>query len=146
MIWNITVRYKFTRTHLFLKLYYFITWWTFFYECWCNGLLKGVPFTYQKELCVCVWGGGGRYRFTFNEIRNLPSVWGGWVSEWRLLQVTGAERWMMKGVRESIITATVLLSLHHFMSLTWSNKSLLDVKLNNVMLAWRDAMKHKIYR
>ena len=28
--------------------YYFITWWTFFFECWCNGLLNCVPFTYQK--------------------------------------------------------------------------------------------------
>ena len=31
--------------------HYFITWWTFFFECWCNGLLKCVPFTYQKILC-----------------------------------------------------------------------------------------------
>ena len=28
--------------------YYFITWWTFFFECWCNGILKCIPFTYQK--------------------------------------------------------------------------------------------------
>ena len=27
--------------------HYLITWWTFFSECWCNGLLKCVPFTYQ---------------------------------------------------------------------------------------------------
>ena len=29
--------------------YYFIKWWTFYSECWCNGLLKCVPFTYQKS-------------------------------------------------------------------------------------------------
>ena len=29
--------------------HYLITWWTFFFECWCNGLLKCVPFTYQKK-------------------------------------------------------------------------------------------------
>ena len=28
--------------------YYFITWRTVFFECWCNGLVKCVPFTYQK--------------------------------------------------------------------------------------------------
>ena len=28
--------------------YYFITWWTYYSECWCNGLLKCVPFTYQQ--------------------------------------------------------------------------------------------------
>ena len=40
---------KFSRTHFSLKLYevYFITRWTLFSECWCNGLLKNIPFTYQ---------------------------------------------------------------------------------------------------
>ena len=28
--------------------HYFITRWTFFFECWCNRLLKCVPFTYQQ--------------------------------------------------------------------------------------------------
>ena len=28
----------------------FITRWTFIFEFWCNGLLKCVPFTYQKKL------------------------------------------------------------------------------------------------
>ena len=38
-------------------MYYFInTWWTLFSECWCNGLLNCVPFTYQKYL--------GGYRYT----------------------------------------------------------------------------------
>ena len=31
------------------KMYYFITWWTFVTECWCNGLLNCVPFTYQER-------------------------------------------------------------------------------------------------
>ena len=32
--------------------YYFITWWTFYSECWCNGLLKCVPFTYKNIFWV----------------------------------------------------------------------------------------------
>ena len=35
--------------------YYFITW-TFFFECWCNGLLNCVIFTYQKCVFCFVWG------------------------------------------------------------------------------------------
>ena len=36
--------------HFYSKINFlnFITGWTFFSECWCNGLLKCVPFTYQK--------------------------------------------------------------------------------------------------
>ena len=31
------------------ELHYFIkSWWIFLTECWCNGLLNCVPFTYQK--------------------------------------------------------------------------------------------------
>ena len=29
-------------------MHYFITWWIFLTECWCNVLLICVPFTYQK--------------------------------------------------------------------------------------------------
>ena len=29
------------------EMHYFITWWIFLTECWCNGLLNCVPFTYQ---------------------------------------------------------------------------------------------------
>ena len=31
------------------KMHYFINWWIFLTECWCNGLFKCVPFTYQKK-------------------------------------------------------------------------------------------------
>ena len=30
--------------------YYFITWWTFLSECWCNGPLNYVLFPYQKKI------------------------------------------------------------------------------------------------
>ena len=38
------------------EMYYFITWWIFFTECWCNGLLNYVPFMYKKKL-------GGKVHF-----------------------------------------------------------------------------------
>ena len=34
---------------LYFEMYYFITWWTFFSECWCNGLLNSIPFMYQNK-------------------------------------------------------------------------------------------------
>ena len=40
------------------EMYYFITWWTFFAECWCNGLLSCIPFTY-KNICL-------GYKYTLN--------------------------------------------------------------------------------
>ena len=39
---------------LYFEMYYFITWWTFFSQCWCNGLLNCVPFTYKKNCGVQV--------------------------------------------------------------------------------------------
>ena len=36
-------------------LYYFITWWIFYSECWCNGLLKCVPFTCQRYFGVQIY-------------------------------------------------------------------------------------------
>ena len=33
---------------ILLKMHYFITCWPLFSECWCNGLLKCISFTYQK--------------------------------------------------------------------------------------------------
>ena len=62
--------------------YYLITWWTFYSECWGNGLLKCVPFTYQK----ITFG----YRYTLKQLSSgtwilsnpffFSSVWdpGGW--------------------------------------------------------------------
>ena len=46
--------------------YYPITWWTFFFECWCNGLLNCVPFTYQKIFV------GNRY--TLKSLRHCQSL------------------------------------------------------------------------
>ena len=36
------------------EMNYFITWWIFLTECWCNGLLNCVPFTYTKIFWVQV--------------------------------------------------------------------------------------------
>ena len=44
--------------------HYFITLWTFFFECWCNGLLKCVPFTYKKK-----------NRYTFNSLLAKFDFW-----------------------------------------------------------------------
>ena len=35
-----------------VKMYYFITSWTLFFECWCNGLLKCISFSYQNFFLV----------------------------------------------------------------------------------------------
>ena len=36
------------QTHWFQRMFYFITHLTFLSECWCNGLIKSISFTYQE--------------------------------------------------------------------------------------------------
>ena len=75
------------------EMYYFITWWTFFTECWCNGLLNGVLFTYQK-----IFGGTGTlWRRSFpkqfmqigwmeSDFRNLTAkIWQIWIIQSRAI-------------------------------------------------------------
>ena len=58
---------------LYFEMYYFITRLTIFSECWCNGLLNCVPFTYKKIFV------GYRYTFwqlhLFLPITNLSCVY-----------------------------------------------------------------------
>ena len=77
---------------------YFITWWTFFFECWCKGLLNCVPFTYKTK-------NGDRYTLSgpwilavIKGLRALPSgardvrcaymifcapsIWKSWIRHW----------------------------------------------------------------
>ena len=49
----------------FMK-YHFITWWTFFFECRCNGLLNCVPFAYNK---ICFG-----YRYTLRSFQVLKII------------------------------------------------------------------------
>ena len=64
-VWE-NFREDYSSQTLNFEMHYFITWWIFLTECWCNGLLNRVPLTYQE-----IFFG---YRYTLRQVLHNSAI------------------------------------------------------------------------